>query len=127
MTSLLYSTNLTIGIKFNLPYCYIITLRPSMLIEIWYDSMFFVIHLHRGEYTMSVEGGCYCHICIQDSTDPCSECSEPLSNMAMFCKLEKHPKKAFILGNEIKEEPRPEPMIFSLTEPEGIKRHVLEP
>lgn len=40
--------------------------------------------------------------------------------MAKFCKLEKHPKKAFILGNEIKEDPRPEPMIFSLTEPEGI-------
>lgn len=41
--------------------------------------------------------------------------------MAKFCKLEKHPKKAFILVNEIKEGPRPESMIFSLTEPEGIR------
>lgn len=57
MTSLSYSPNLTIGIKFNLPYCYIITLRPSVMIEICYDSMFFAIHLHRGEYSTSVEGG----------------------------------------------------------------------
>lgn len=24
-----------------------------MMIEIWYNSTFFVIHLHRGEYTVS--------------------------------------------------------------------------